>query len=468
MDLESWSGSGLAVAPGAGSGEGSRGCCSPASVGSQAAEDDPRVVRALEEYLAACERGSRPDRRRFLEDHASIASSLAACLESLDCLQRAVPHFGGSLEEQISPFVSAGQDKPPGRLGDYRLLRELGRGGMGVVFEAEHLSLGRLVALKLLPLNGAMDPRQVQRFQVEVQAAAHLHHPHIVPIHAVGCESGIHYFAMQLIPGRSLAALIGELRERAAGQSGSRVRARTGALRALASGAASSPQCLADRHAGAFFERAVRLGIQAAEALDHAHGLGVVHRDIKPANLLVELHDHLWVADFGLARLQGDSGLTATGDLVGTLRYMSPEQALARRGVVDHRTDLYSLGATLYELLTLRPAFSGGDLPTLLHQVCDEDPLPPRKIDPRIPRDLETIVLKAMAKEPVNRYATALELAEDLRRFSAGQPILVRRPSMADRAARWSRRHRGMLFSLGLMLVVFDILDHAPFFLDLT
>jgi serine/threonine protein kinase/tetratricopeptide (TPR) repeat protein len=416
-------------------------------------EDDPRVVRALEEYLAACERGERPVRAQFLTRHAAVAARLEECLDSLECLQSAVRHFDGSGLEDTGPFLPLSAElQPPDRLGDYRIVREIGRGGMGVVYEAEQVSLGRRVALKLLPFTAAMDPRQVQRFQVEVQAAAHLHHPHIVPIYAVGCESGVHYFAMQLISGRSLAAIIAGLRESKASNP-SLWYPGSGAATIAMEASSSGKGGVAGRP-GAFFRGIARLGVQAAEALEHAHSLGVVHRDIKPANLLVDHREQLWIADFGLARLQGDSGLTVTGDLLGTLRYMSPEQALAQRGVVDHRTDLYSLGVTLYELMTLQPAFQGTDIQALVHQITSEDPTPPGRINPLVPRDLETIVLKAMAKEPVNRYATAQELADDLKRFLGDQPILACRPTPTERAVRWARRHRSVVVSGAVALVL--------------
>ena len=349
--------------------------------------------------------------------------------------------------EETGPFpLVEGRSAPPARLGDYRLIREIGRGGMGIVYEAEQVSLGRSVALKLLPYTASLDPRSVQRFQVEVQAAAYLHHPHIVPVHAVGCEAGIHYYAMQLISGHSLAAIIGQIRESERGErSRSKVQNDEGASRGPLIGQPGHEP---------FFQEVARLGVQAAEALEHAHRLGVVHRDIKPANLLVDVHEHLWIADFGLARLQGDSGLTITGDLLGTLRYMSPEQARALRGVVDHRTDIYSLGVTLYEFLALRPAFPVSDLPALVQQVANEEPPAPSRLDSRIPRDLETIVLTAMARDPGARYTSAQELADDLKRFIANQPIMARGPTLAARAGRWSRRHRAFVVSAGLALVL--------------
>jgi tetratricopeptide (TPR) repeat protein len=188
--------------------------------------------------------------------------------------------------------------------------------------------------------------------------------------------------------------------------------------------------------------------------LEFAHELGVVHRDIKPANLLVDAHGQLWITDLGLAHCQGNPGLTITGDVVGTLRYMSPEQALAKRGQIDHRTDIYSLGATLYELLTLEPAFAGSDRQELLQQITLEEPRPPRRLNEAIPVELETIVLKAIAKNPAERYATAQELADDLKRFLEDKPIRARRPTLLERATKWSRRHRLVVATAVVLLVV--------------
>jgi tetratricopeptide (TPR) repeat protein len=204
-----------------------------------------------------------------------------------------------------------------------------------------------------------------------------------------------------------------------------------------------------------------RLGVQAAEALEHAHQQGVIHRDIKPANLLVDMQGNLWVTDFGLARFQTDGGMSLTGGLAGTFQYMSPEQALAKRGLVDHRTDIYSLGVTLYELLTLEPAFAGQDRHEVLRHITTEEPRPPRRLNRAIPADLETIVLKAMAKEPESRYGTAQEVADDLRRFLEDKPIRARRPSPWQRLAKWSRRHRPLVLTaaafLGLAVVALAI-----------
>jgi len=374
---------------------------------------ESEVARILDAYLAEVEAGRPVDPGRLLAEHPAIAGPLRDCLRVLDLADELAGDPGAT--------DLAGLDAGP-RLGDYRIIREIGRGGMGVVYEAEQLSLGRRVALKVLPLAGAIDPKQLARFQFEAQAAAALHHPHIVPVFAVGRERGLHYYAMQYIEGRTLADWASEV-------GGEGLPPARGGPRPLA---------------------AARLAIQAAEAMEHAHGLGFLHRDLKPANLLIDDRGHLWVADFGLARLRrGGAGLTATGDLLGTLRYMSPEQACGGRVVLDPRADVYSLGATLYELLTARPAFDGQDRRELLRRIAEDGPPPPRRLDRSIPRDLETIVLKAMEKEPAGRYASAGEMAEDLRRFLGDRPILARRPTPPERAARWARRHQTALATAG-------------------
>jgi WD40 repeat protein len=374
------------------------------------ASADARLAEAVEQYRAALRAGRRPDRQEYCARFPDLAGPLADCLDALDALQGAAPGLTGL--EPVSEEPAHGPDEvgPGELLGDFRIIGEVGRGGMGVVYEAEQVSLRRRVALKVLLGAAVRDRRSLQRFQNEARAAACLHHPHIVPVYFVGCDRGVHFYAMQLIEGQTVAAL---------------------------------PPALADRTAAA------RLGVQAAEALAHAHQQGIIHRDVKPANLLVDRTGHLWVTDFGLAHLQGDASLTVSGDLLGTPRYMSPEQARAGRAVIDHRTDVYSLGATLYELLTRQPAFPGDNPADLLHQIAEDEPISPRRLDPTVPADLEVIVLKAMAKEPAERYATAQDLADDLRRFLEDRPILARRPGWATRARRWARRHRSLVVSLG-------------------
>ena len=202
-----------------------------------------------------------------------------------------------------------------------------------------------------------------------------------------------------------------------------------------------------------------QFGVQVAEALDHAHTRGIHHRDIKPGNLLLDAQDQLWVTDFGLAHVQGNTCLTLTGDVLGTLRYMSPEQELARRVLIDGRTDIYSLGVTLYELLTLRPAVDGKDRSEIMRRIAEEEPAPVRKLNSAVPRDLETVILKAISKEPSGRYATAKELADELRRFLEHRPIISRAPNLLDRAAKWARRHRYAVWSGSVSLAALLILS---------
>jgi serine/threonine protein kinase/Flp pilus assembly protein TadD len=448
------------------------------------AVDDGLVVRAVREYLELVDAGQKPDHRAFAARYPDIAEALAECLGGLDFVRAAVPELSRG---DVDPEAAAGDADvapPGGTLGDFRILRQVGRGGMGVVYEAEQVSLGRRVALKVLPFAGALDPRRLQRFKNEAQAAAHLQHQNIVPVYFVGCDRGVHYYAMQFIDGRTLAEVIDELRrERGLGDrpapeattpyspesppsqpgregmtadAGARQTRAEQAHRAETLPGSATPGSGVSR--AAYFRWVARLGEQAAEALEHAHQLGVVHRDVKPANLLLDGRGNLWVTDFGLAQFQAGGQLTMTGDLVGTLRYMSPEQALAKRVAIDHRTDVYSLGVTLYELLTLRPAFAGQDRQELLRQIAFEEPRRPRRWDRGVPAELETIVLKALAKNPDERYATAQELAEDLRHFLEDKPIRARRPGLVKRLRKWARRHRAMVGAAAVVICVAAVL----------
>jgi serine/threonine protein kinase len=430
---------------------------------SPASQDDPRVASALAAYLAELEAGRRPSRGEFLGRDPEIAQALDVCLDVVEFVHAAAEER--SLDRADFPPTDA--LSPDTILGDYRLIREVGRGGMGIVYEAEQISLGRRVALKVLSGAGALDPKKRQRFQVEAHAIAQLHHPQIVPIFAVGSEHGTHYYAMQYIDGPTLAEVIHQHRHHGreaagVGASGPNSSATGTAPRGPTSGPGESSANRCDEEViGASPSRVVngscrgpgayralaQLGIQAAEALDYAHTMGILHRDIKPSNLLIDARGNLWITDFGLARFQDEPGLTRTGDLLGTLRYMDPKLVFGRRMSFDPRSDIYALGATLYELLTLRPVFDGGDREKLLRQIALEEPIPPRRLDPTIPRDLETIVGKAMAKEPDRRYATARELGEDLRRFLEDKPIQARRPTPLERAAKWARRHRAVLLT---------------------
>jgi serine/threonine protein kinase len=443
--------------------------------------DDPRVIEALREYLAALEAGQRPNRREFLDRHPETARALAAALDGLEFVHSAAPQLRSAA---APPAAAAAELSPAVPLGDYRIVREVGRGGMGVVYEAVQLSLGRRVALKVLPLAAALDPRPLQRFRNEAQAAAQLHHPHIVPVYGLGQDRGVHYYAMQFVDGFTLAQVIADLRAAADNQRPQAPRQRgstaadsdavpvSSAPLLVCTPAAAAGQGQPTRPAAAlttersarspaYFRTVARLGRQAAEALEHAHQLGVVHRDVKPGNLMVDTAGHLWVTDFGLARFAAGQGVTLTGDVVGTLRYASPEQVLARRGLpVDHRSDIYSLGATLYELLTLEPAHPGSDRDEVLRQIAWGEPVPPRKLNTAVPVELETILLKAMAREPERRYGTAQDLADDLGRFLEDRPIHATRPSLAERLTMWARRHRTLVraAAVGLVLALIGLL----------
>ncbi|HEV3342816.1 MAG TPA: serine/threonine-protein kinase [Pirellulales bacterium] len=447
--------------------------------------DDPRVLVVVQDYMAELDQGRAPDRGSYLNRYPELADAISQCLDGLEMVRAAGPRSSSAAAGR-----SLATEPAPQALGDFQIVRELGRGGMGVVYEAVQLSLARRVALKVLPFAATFDARQLQRFKNEAQAAALLHHTNIVPIYAVGCERGVHFYAMQLIEGHSLAVLIAQLREQAGLASAGARRvgesrgaelsggiAATDTYLGSPAGSPDHPNLLprpsaaseqlhstagvslsmtarAPRGADNYFQKVVRLMIQAAEALEHAHQLGIVHRDIKPANLLANTSGALWVADFGLAQFQADASLTRTGDLVGTFRYMSPEQASGQRTTVDHRTDVYSLGATFYELLTLEPVFAGETRHELLYDILHGEPKAPRHINRAIPVELETIVLKALRKVPAERYSSAGELAEDLRRFLDNRPILARRPTTIDRARKWSRRHPSVVVAAMLLLTV--------------
>ncbi|MGQ0636286.1 MAG: serine/threonine-protein kinase [Planctomycetaceae bacterium] len=450
--------------------------------------DDPRVAAIAEEFQAQLEQGLHPDPEEYAQRYPELSGTLKCCLESLAALCTAFPQRQSAGQNEVDSHPHPGVEPQRNPLGDFQIVRELGRGGMGVVYEAQQLSLGRRVALKVLPFAATFDARQLQRFKNEAQAAALLHHTHIVPIYAVGCERGVHFYAMEFIEGQSLAVVIQQLRERAGlkrsrnggGDNPASSRAEGGIAqgagecatrhRQSASGGNVADNLLRSTMVASsaltsgtspastgYFRKIARLMIQAAEALDHAHQRGVIHRDIKPGNLLMDAAGSLWVTDFGLAQFQADTGLTRPGDLLGTFRYMSPEQTMGQRTMLDHRTDVYSLGATFYELLTLEPVFEGETRQELLYQILHSEPRAPRQINRAIPVEMETIVLKALSKNAADRYATAADLAADLQRYLDDQPILARRPSMIDRLRKWSRRHPSVVVASVLLLIVLAV-----------
>jgi WD40 repeat protein/serine/threonine protein kinase len=450
------------------------------------------LAELVEQINARLQAGEPLDPEEILRAHPEHAKELKGLLPAIAQL--------ADLSRSASRTAAPTGGVSPERLAGYRILREIGRGGMGVVYEAEHESLGRRVALKILHLHAGQDPRLMARFRRESRAAAQLHHTNIVPVFEVGQQGELCYYAMQFIRGQALDEVFRELQRLRTGSAfgaitdgalsaGSLAHAlRAGALEPAGSAcdtmaheptdtpvasappppAAPPPTAAWPDHSELssvasdfrlYCRNVARLGLQAAEALAYAHGRGIVHRDIKPANLLLDTTGVLWVSDFGLVKTQ-DPALTDTGDLVGTLRYMAPEHF---RGECDARADVYALGLTLYELLVLRPAFDGQDRMHLVDQIGHQEPARPRVLDSRIPRDLETILMKAIEKEPRRRYPSAEALAGDLRRYLADEPIQARRIGPLERLGRWGRRNP-LVASLSAAVVLVTALGFAAVF----
>ncbi|HTU91854.1 MAG TPA: serine/threonine-protein kinase [Gemmataceae bacterium] len=423
------------------------------------------------EWRERLRQGERPEMDDYLHRYPELAEEIRELFPAV-VLMEDLKGDAGDLTGSVAVDTLAVEGRRLERLGDFRILREIGRGGMGVVYEAEQESLGRRVALKVLPPQALLDPRYHKRFQREAKAAAKLHHTNIVPVFGVGEHEGTCYYVMQFISGLGLDNVLIELkRQRQASGVASAPRvsalpqtqtyqgeAELSALdvaRSLMLGAQDGAATVREQtpepplphgrgsellsESGSHYWRSVaRIGMQVAEALDYAGSQGILHRDIKPSNLLLDTRGNVWVTDFGLAKAGAEENLTHTGDVIGTLRYMAPERFEGRS---DLRGDIYSLGLTLYELLTLQPAFGEKDRSKLIHQVTTLEPTPPRRLDSRIPRDLETIVLKAIARDPAHRYQTGTELATDLQRFVEDRPILARRVSVRERLWRWCRRN---------------------------
>jgi len=343
------------------------------------------------------------------------------------------------------------------RLGDFEILEEVGRGGMGIVYRARQASLNREVALKVLPPVLHRRGSALRRFRIEAYAVARLNHPNVVPIYAQGEHDGNLYYAMELIDGVSLDVAIRSrpemlsstfwhTRSTTSVAGGKEPITTAGPARRLDTNEslASPSTPPAERRTLEDFRHLARLVAGAADGIAHANDHGVVHRDIKPHNLILGFDERLHITDFGLAHLVDEPHLTISGEVMGTPAYLSPEQVRGDSQRVDHRTDVYSLGATLYELLTHRRPFEGDTRDQILNGICTQEPPRPRRLDARIPRDLETICLRAMEKEPSRRFASASVLADDLRRFSDHRPIASRRVGLIESTMKWSRRHRAM------------------------
>jgi serine/threonine protein kinase len=396
-----------------------------------ASDDESRLEEVVAAYIDRLSAGETIDPVIILAEHPEIA---------------------GEVIEQLHVYLDLaggdGQKQAPGALGDYTLRRQIGRGGMGVVYEAWENSMQRRVALKVLPSGIAADARATARFIREAQAAGRLAHESIVRVHAMGVYENTPYYSMEYVEGDTLARIVAKVKEAEPG--------------------AETP--FGPKDQGDYFARLARSFADVADGLQHAHSRGVIHRDIKPSNLILDAEadrgdggppggrarakDRLRILDFGLARLQGQESLTISGDFVGTPLYMSPEQARRKKVSVDHRTDVYSLGATMYEVLTGRPPFQGKDHQETLSQIVEKDPVDPSRLNPRLPKALETIVLKCLRKDPADRYGTAEALAQDLRRFVRRDPIEAKAQTRWERISRRLRRHRISLLAAGAFLVL--------------
>lgn len=451
------------------------------------------ISELANDYLDRCRQGERPPLSEYIERHPELEQGIRDILPMLLII-----------EENAADQTSAQRlhSMQPEKLGDFVIGRELGRGGMGIVYEAVQESLGRHVALKVCSLTPGMSSSNRERFRRESRSAALLQHTNIVPVFAVGEEDGLLYYAMQHIRGATLEDVIQELR--LVWKDSARATARLTSLnrsvdrseavslaKSVVSGDApllrsrrdatnkakeptqtdsaadptgeavdvSLPGQSANGDSGSgaktrYWESVARIGIQVANALTYAHAQGILHRDIKPGNLMLDQAGIIWVMDFGLAKSTVEDDLTKAGELIGTLRYMAPEQAIGRS---DARSDIYSLGLTLYELLALRPAFQEIHRIELLRAIAETEPIPPRRINPRVPRDLETIALKAIEKDPNKRYASAQEFEKDLNRFLSGEPIHARRVNGLEWTIKWAKRRPLVVALLSALAILFCV-----------
>lgn len=411
-----------------------------------------------EEFVARRRRNESVTIQEYVRAHPEFADQIRDLFPAMLAMEKLKVSKNESSSRPIRLHVDRLE-----RLGDYRIIREIGHGGMGIVYEAEQQSLHRRVAVKVFPKQAIGDSQQLQRFQREAETAGGLHHTNIVPVFGVGEQDGLHYFVMQLLEGVPLDEVIVGLACRSKDASIQSVVKQLRSETAIdlqatdivdadefSIGSSPSPEHVPKEFPREHWRRVAEIGIQVADALEYAHSKGVLHRDVKPSNLILGKDSQVWVTDFGLAIASNHDRLSRSGDVVGTLRYMSPEQLAGRS---DRRSDVYGLGLTLYELLTLRPAFEGESRGSLIRKVSRSSPPAPRTVCPQIPRDLETIVLKAIARSPDSRYRSAQNFADDLRRFCQDRPIMARRIGPLERVARWSRRNPAMAGMTALLFV---------------
>lgn len=421
--------------------------------------DDTLIAKLAEEYTRELRAGNAKDIEEYARKYPQAAERIRELFPTLMLLEGMAGTGDTTSAEPVYPSaLTAGST-----FGQYRITREIGRGGMGIVYEAVHVLLEKQVALKVLMLNSLTNASSLERFFREARMAASLHHTNIVPVFDVGQIAGMPYYAMHYVDGRGLDAVMRAMQlspaEASADVSSQKSQSETVSAIEAPSAPSARSRKKKDRSDWRFVDPSARvraglpariddyfrwvanIGIQAAQGLAHAHERKVIHRDIKPSNLLIDKQGVLWIADFGLARRIEDPAVTQSGALIGTPRYMSPEQAEAAKRPVDHRSDIYSLGVTLYELLTFRPVFEGKTPHDVISQILTREPVAPRRLNDEIPTDLSTIVMKAMAKRPEDRYQSASQLAEDLGRWIRMEPVKARRIGLIGRIIRWCRRN---------------------------
>jgi eukaryotic-like serine/threonine-protein kinase len=385
------------------------------------------LADAVDEYVVAIEEGCELHRESFLQKYKPIREQLIAYLEQIDWLHdesrvRSVVHESLTVQSTTGLVYD-----------DFEIESELGRGAMGIVYRAFQKSLQRRVAVKILPFGTILDEQRTQRFWREAKIAGALEHPGIVSVYGFGRHKDVSFYAMTLVEGRSLDRHIHD--------------AATKRNRAVEGNHHREGEATTFLEGPERFGKIASLVADAADAIHAAHSAGVIHRDIKPSNLILDSQGRVKVTDFGLAVDTADLGLTRSGEIVGTIRYMSPEQAAGKRGLVDQRSDIYCLGATLYELLTYRPPFASESLAEVVREKEAGLLTAPRSIDSTIPRALQTITLKAMRADPRDRYQTASEFAEDLRSYILGKRISAVDQSFTELMTDWARRNTGIVLT---------------------
>ena len=404
-----------------------------------------KVVAILDQYLVELETGGQPSAELILAENPDLAGPLRSSLESIRLLNNVhVESDDSNTRIGSNPWMGT----HPISVSGFQIGRELGRGAMGVVYAAKHESTENEVAIKFLESQGVRDQGCIERFRREARAAESLNHPNIVPVYHIGSENGRQYYTMKLIDGASLSHSIDDSFQRTSDSKRE--------LGRNSIGFASLPTTVE------YYQTLAIEMAKVADALHAAHSMGIVHRDIKPSNLLVDSTGHIWITDFGLAHVDDGLNLTYSGDIIGTFQYMSPEQASGKRERIDSRSDIYSFGATLYELFTGHAPFSGMDRAEILQRIQTVEPLRPKAFNRDLPRDLETIIRRAMRPERSHRYQSAALVAEDLIRFSNGQPILANSVSLAERAKNWANNHSGRL-AIALLVALIVVLVQGVF-----